>query len=57
MTEIERKRYDMETDRLMAENRKLLSESYLYGKKTKWYEITLFLALGAIIATLAGKFS
>ena len=57
MTSEERKIYDLGAERLMAENRKLLSESYLYDTKTKWYEVTLFLAIGVIISTLAGKFS
>lgn len=57
MTSEKRKIYDLGAERLMAENRKLLSESYLYDTKTKWYEVTLFLAIGVIISTLAGKFS
>jgi hypothetical protein len=46
-----------EQSRINAETRKLLSESFFYEKKTKWYEATLFLALGVIIATLAIKFA
>jgi hypothetical protein len=38
-----------------AEIRKLLSESFFYDKKTKYYEATLFLALGAIMATILIK--
>jgi hypothetical protein len=42
MTELEYKVKDKERDRMDAEIRKLLSESFFYDKKTKYYEALYF---------------
>ena len=55
MTEAELKRIHAETDKLLAENRKLMSEANLNDKKTKWYELALAIAFGAVIATIIAK--
>jgi hypothetical protein len=55
MTDLEYKEREKERDKMDAEIRKLLSESFFYDKKTKYYEATLFLALGAIMATILIK--
>jgi hypothetical protein len=51
MTELEQKKWMVESDKLQAETQKLLAEHIHFEKKNKWFEFSLMLAM--IVATIA----
>jgi len=62
MTDIEMQTAMAEIDKINAETRKMLAESgkamaeeRLTNKKAKWYEITLVIAVAAVVGAVAAK--